>query len=104
MFVGAGIFLLIGLFALVVYKKVGMGLGDVKLMGMLGLFFGFANTVQIFVLSFFIGAIVSIFLLITKKKKPNDYVPFGPFIVIASFITMVLPASTTIHWLLNNLI
>lgn len=100
MVTGAGIFLLIALFALVAYKKVGMGLGDVKLMGMLGLFFGFANTIQIFVFSFFIGAIVSVFLLITKIKKSDDYIPFGPFIVIASFITMFLPAATTVNYLL----
>ncbi len=102
MVVGAGIFLLIALFALLVYKKEGMGLGDVKLMGMLGLFFGFADTVQIFIFSFFIGAMISVILLIARKKKTDDYVPFGPFIVMASFITMLIPASTTIGWLLTN--
>ena len=101
MIAGAGIFLLIALFSLLVYKKVGMGLGDVKLMGMLGLFFGFANTVQIFVLSFLIGAIISIFLLVAKIKKSDEYIPFGPFIVMASFITMIIPASTMVNWLLT---
>lgn len=104
MVTGAGIFLLIALLALVLYRKVGMGMGDVKLMGMLGLFFGFANTIQIFVLSFFIGAIVSVFLLITKIKKSDDYIPFGPFIVIASFITMFIPASSTLTWLLATMV
>ena len=62
MFVGAGIFLLIAAFALVAYKKEGMGLGDVKLMGMLGLFFGVKNIFQIFILSFAVGAVISILL------------------------------------------
>ena len=100
---GAGIFLLIALLALLLYRKVGMGMGDVKLMGMLGVFFGFANTVQIFVFSFFIGAIVSVFLLITKLKKSDDYIPFGPFIVAASFITIFLPATTTVNFLLSTI-
>ncbi len=104
MVAGAGIFLLIALLALILYRRVGMGMGDVKLMGMLGLFFGFANTIQIFVLSFFIGAIVSIFLLLTKIKKSDDYVPFGPFIVVASFITMFIPASSTLTWLLTTMV
>lgn len=104
MVTGAGIFLLIALFSLLVYKKVGMGLGDVKLMGMLGLFFGFANTVQIFVFSFFIGAIISVALLMAKIKKSDDYIPFGPFIVAAAFITMFIPASETIAWALNTLV
>ena len=68
-----------------------MGLGDVKLMGMLGMFFGVFNTIQIFVLSFAIGAVASIILIATKIKKANDYMAFGPFIVVASFITMFVP-------------
>ena len=79
-------------------------MGDVKLMGMLGLLFGFENIIQIFVFSFFIGAIVSVFLLITRIKKADDYIPFGPFIVIASFITMFLPATATAQWLVENLV
>lgn len=103
MVAGAGIFMLIALLALLIYRRVGMGMGDVKLMGVLGLFFGLANTIQIFVFSFFIGAIVSIFLLVTKIKSSKDYIPFGPFIVAASFITMFLPATTTLQWILTRM-
>lgn len=103
MFVGAGIFLLIALFALIAYKKEGMGLGDVKLMGMLGLFLGARNIFQIFIMSFAVGAIVSIFLLITKIKKADDYIPFGPFIVVATFITMLVPYTTMLPIIQNIL-
>ncbi len=96
--VGGGIFILIALFAFVVYKKEGMGLGDVKLMGVLGLFLGARNVFQVFILSFAIGAFVSILLLITKKKKIDDYIPFGPFIVLATFITMFVPYTTMLNW------
>lgn len=71
-----------------------MGFGDVKLMGALGLYFGFPNIIVITVLSFLIGAILSIILLITKIKKTNEYIPFGPFIVIATFICMFVPFET----------
>lgn len=91
MFAGAGIFILIALMAYAIYKKEGMGLGDVKLMGMLGMFFGLFNIIQIFILSFAIGAVASILLIIARVKKANDYMAFGPFIVIASFITMFCP-------------
>lgn len=103
MFVGAGIFLLIALFALVAYRKEGMGLGDVKLMGMLGLFLGARNIFQVFILSFAVGAIVSIFLLITKIKKVDDYIPFGPFIVVATIITMFAPYTTMLPIIQNIL-
>lgn len=101
MITGAGVFLLIALFALIVYRKEGMGLGDVKLMGMLGLFFGFTNTIQIFILSFFVAAIISIILLATKIKKTTDYIAFGPFIVIATVVTMIIPASVSMQYLMN---
>ncbi len=103
MFTGAGIFLLIAGFALIVYRREGMGLGDVKLMGVIGLFFGFMNTIQIFILSFLVAAIVSIILLITKIKKTTDYIAFGPFIVIATAFTMFFPASVSMSYVINLL-
>lgn len=99
MIVGAGIFLLIAAFALIVYKKEGMGLGDVKLMGMLGLYFGLVNIIQIFIISFFIAAIISLILILLKIKKTTDYIAFGPFIVIAAVFTMLVPASTLMPYI-----
>ena len=68
-----------------------MGFGDVKLMCGLGLMFGFGGTIVVTVLSFLIGAILSIILIVSKKKKSDEYIPFGPFIVLASFISMFVP-------------
>ena len=68
-----------------------MGFGDVKLMGALGLYFGLSNIIVITLVSFLIGAILSIILLATKIRKMDEYIPFGPFIVIASFISMYVP-------------
>lgn len=68
-----------------------MGFGDVKLMCGLGLMFGFGGTIVVTILSFLIGAILSIVLLASKKKKTDEYIPFGPFIVIGAFISMFVP-------------
>lgn len=91
MVTGAGIFLLITLVGGLFYGKEAMGFGDVKLMGALGLFFGFSNIIVITLMSFLIGAILSIILLIAKRKKTSEYIPFGPFIVIATYICMYIP-------------
>lgn len=91
MLAGGGIFLLITLVGGLFYGKEAMGFGDVKLMGALGLFFGLQNIIIITLVSFLIGAILSIFLLISKIKKTDEYIPFGPFIVIATFISMYVP-------------
>lgn len=91
MLAGGGIFLFITLLGGLFYGKEAMGFGDVKLMGALGLFFGLSNIIIITLLSFLIGAILSIVLLLTKIKKSDEYIPFGPFIVIATFTSMYVP-------------
>lgn len=101
MLVGFLTFLAIAGLSLLVFKKEGMGGGDIKLMGVLGLYVGFFNNIQIFILSFFIAAIISIFLLATKIKKSDDYIPFGPFIVLAAYLTMLFPTSVTMPFLLQ---
>ncbi len=102
--VGFLIFFFIYLFSLAVFKKEGMGGGDIKLMGVVGLFLGLQNVIQVFVLSFFIGSIISIIMLIARRKKGDDYIPFGPFIVIATYITMILPAWYTYNQIYRFLI
>ena len=74
-----------------VYGKEAMGFGDVKLMGALGIYFGLSNIIVITLLSFLIGAILSIVLLATKIKKMDEYIPFGPFIVLGTFISIFVP-------------
>lgn len=91
MFVGGGIFLLITVIGGMIYGKEAMGFGDVKMMGALGLLFGLSNIIIITLVSFLIGAILSIILLLTKIKKSDEYIPFGPFIVIGTFISMYVP-------------
>lgn len=91
MLAGGGIFLAITLLGGLFYGKEAMGFGDVKLMGALGLYFGLSNIIIITLVSFLIGAILSIVLLATKIKKSDEYIPFGPFIVIATFISMYVP-------------
>ena len=90
MLAGAGIFLLITLIGGAIAGKEAMGFGDVKLMGALGLFFGWVNIILISVMAFLFAAIVSIVILIARRKKLSEYIPFGPFIVVASIIPMYI--------------
>ena len=98
---GAGIFLLITLLGGAIAGKEAMGFGDVKLMGALGLYFGLANIVVISIVAFLLGAVISIILLATKKKKTDEYIPFGPFIVLGVFITMFIPFNILLNVLLT---
>ena len=91
MIVGGGLFLIITLIGGVLYGKETMGFGDVKLVAALGLFFGLSNIIVITLVSFLIGAVLSIILLLIKIKKTNEYIPFGPFIAISAFVSMYVP-------------
>ena len=91
MVAGAGIFLFITLVGGLIAGKEAMGFGDVKLMGGLGLFFGWRTIIIISLIAFLLGAIVGITLMLRKKKKSDEYIPFGPFIVISAVIAMFVP-------------
>ena len=93
MLAGGGIFLAITLIGGLLAGKEAMGFGDVKFMGVLGLFFGLKNIAILAVISFLIGAVFSVALLVLKIKKTDEYIPFGPFIVIAAFITIFVPST-----------
>lgn len=101
MVVGAGIFLLITCIGGLIAGKEAMGFGDVKLMGALGLFFGWINIILISIIAFLFAAIVSIGILILRRKKINEYIPFGPFIVVGSFVCMYVPSPILIIILLK---
>mgnify|MGYP000540320703 FL=1 len=99
MILGGGIFLIIALISRLIYGKEALGFGDVKLMGALGVYFGFTNTLIISLIAFLVGAIVGIVLVIFRIKKANEYIPFGPFIVIATFMCMFIPTDFIISTL-----
>ena len=101
MLVGGGIFLIITLIGGAIAGKEAMGFGDVKLMGALGLFFGWRNIILISVMSFLFAALVSIVILISRKKKFSEYIPFGPFIVVAAIIPMYVSTADLILILLE---
>ena len=70
-----------------VIKKIeGMGLGDAKLMTGIGLLFGWQSIPFVLFISAVLGLVFATPSLITKKKNLRSKIPFGPFIITASFI------------------
>ena len=66
-----------------------MGFGDVKLAFLIGLILGFPKTVVALYVAFLTGAVISIILILGKKKKfKGSTIPFGPFLVIGTFIAL----------------
>ena len=65
-----------------------MGVGDIKLAFLMGLFLGWPNISVALFLAFFIGSIIGIGLMIAGKKTMKSEVPFGPCLVTGTFLAM----------------
>jgi len=76
------------IFLIVFLSRGGMGIGDIKLSIMLGLFLGIKYLFVALILSFIIGGIVGIILLVFKIKDRKDPIPFGPFLSIGGLIAL----------------
>lgn len=87
----------INLLVLLLSKGKGMGGGDVKLFMLLGLVLG----VKMFLVLFFLSALVGmIFAVPAKLLKNKNVIPYGPSISIATIITMFY-GSEVLNWYLR---
>lgn len=79
-----------GFFGLVVAvtRGRGMGLGDVKLAGALGLLLGFPDVLLAAGLAFITGSLWSLPFLLTRRKGLKSVIPFGPFLILGAFLTV----------------
>ena len=80
-------------------KKEGMGLGDCKMLAMIGAFVGPLALPNVLLLSTVLALFVSIFLLTIKKIKHSNPIPFGPYIAVAGWC-VILFGNTITKWLL----
>ena len=72
-----------------------IGLGDAKLVLGIGWFLGMVGAGLALLASFWIGAIVSIILLLLKNRKftMGSEIPFAPFLVLGFAIALFIPTS-----------
>lgn len=87
-YIYGSIFITLFLFLIILITKGGMGYGDMEMSLICGLFLGLRYTVLTLFLAFVIGACVGVTLILMKKRSRKDYIPFGPFIFIASIIVV----------------
>jgi prepilin signal peptidase PulO-like enzyme (type II secretory pathway) len=87
-FSGVMVSLPIGLIYVITNERA-MGLGDVILAGIIGFSLGLGRGLLALYISFLVGAIVGVILLIQRKKGMKSAVPFGPFLLIGMLISGV---------------
>lgn len=73
----------------------GMGFGDVKLAFAMGFLLGFKGGFLALYLAFLLGAIVSIFLILSKNSGLKSKIAFGPFLVGGTLIMFFWPSIIT---------
>lgn len=66
-----------------------MGGGDVKLAALIGLITGFPLVIEALLLGILAGGIVSLLLLLMRLRSLRDPVPYGPFLIIGGWVTMI---------------
>ncbi len=69
--------------------KEGMGYGDFKLLAVFGALLGWQSLLTIILLSSVVGAIIGIALLSIQGKDKATPIPFGPYLAIAGWITLL---------------
>lgn len=90
---GGGGLYLIGWLGSLAFRRDAMGLGDVKLLAMMGTFIGPVNVVLTVPLASFIGVVVSVGQMVYNRilgRRNYAHIPFGPYLAIAGFLTLFI--------------
>jgi prepilin signal peptidase PulO-like enzyme (type II secretory pathway) len=84
---GGVIFLL-----LAVLRRNAMGFGDVKLAVLIGMMTGFPWVLQALVLGIVLGGLAAAVLLLTRLRKPKQYIPYAPYLAAGAMLTLLYGA------------
>lgn len=66
-----------------------LGGGDVTLAAFIGMAVGFPLIIEAILLTILVGGAISLLLLLTGVRSMRDYIPYGPFLVIGGWVTLI---------------
>jgi leader peptidase (prepilin peptidase)/N-methyltransferase len=84
-----------------VRRREGLGLGDVKLLAMIAAFLGFSVTCLAFFLGVLSAALFAVVLLVLRRARGSDRIPFGSFLAAAG-IAAAFIGKPVVAWYLSN--
>jgi leader peptidase (prepilin peptidase)/N-methyltransferase len=82
-------------FAVMLVYPAGMGFGDVKLAGVLGMYlawFGWGQLVVGWFAAFLLGGVVSVVLILTGRAGRKSGIPFGPWMIAGAWVGLLAGA------------
>lgn len=92
------------LFVVALLARGGMGMGDVKLVGLLGVFTAYISWMTLIISIFggiLIGGVVGLLVLVTRRAGRKDEVPFGPPLIVGAWLA-ILWAPVISPWLFGT--
>jgi leader peptidase (prepilin peptidase) / N-methyltransferase len=95
--VGGGLLWLLAWLSPYLFGKEGMGGGDIKLLAMIGAFLGWKPALLTIMIGSLTGSIIGISLIALRIIKRDDYIPFGPFLVLGALLSMFF-AQPLLDW------
>ena len=91
--IGGGILLVVGSAYRLVRKRQGLGMGDVKMMAMVGAFLGWRSALLTIFAASFAGSIIGLFLILFQGKSLQHKLAFGTFLGIGAAAVLFFGAS-----------
>lgn len=78
----------------------GMGLGDAKLLAMIGAFLGWKPVLLTVMVGAAVGSVVGLVLIALKRVRRDQYLPFGPFLALGAIVSLFFH-SVVLSWYLG---
>ena len=95
--VGGGVLWALAWASPYLFGKEGMGGGDIKLLAMIGAFLGWKPVLLTIMIGSLTGSVIGVILIALGVMKRDEYIPFGPFLVLGALISMFF-APQLLHW------
>jgi leader peptidase (prepilin peptidase)/N-methyltransferase len=96
----SGVVILVFFLLIAVIRPGSMGMGDAKLVALIGFVSGFPLVVFSMLIGIVIGGVVAIYLLASKKKGRKDVIPYGTFLAIGPIVALIFEHQI-INWYLK---
>jgi len=87
---GALVLLAIGVLGNLIFKKESLGMGDVKLIGIIGIYAGFPQVLYVLIFAMITATVYILVGLIGKRLEMGRTIPFGPFIAIGALMQFIV--------------
>ena len=94
---GAGLLWLVGEGYFRLRGREGMGMGDVKMMGMVGIFLGVKRTLLTVLFGSLLGSVIGVAVIFATRKRSDYELPFGAFLAAGAMLVIYL-GTPALNW------